>query len=118
MTQPGELSRGWTVLFWTAALFNLLIGLAAMISPEASIDARTVGLLVFSFGVVYIQVARDPLRFGPVLWAGALGKLGVVGLLGPGAFGEGGSVLVAGGLLGDALFALGFLAFLFKTSEE
>lgn len=118
MSQLGEVSRGWTAFFWVAAAFNLLIGMAAMISPEATIDARTVGLLVFSFGVVYVLVARDPMRFAPVLWAGVLGKLGIVGLLGPSAFGEGGSGLVAGALVGDALFALGFLAFLFKTSEE
>lgn len=118
MYQSGEVSRSWRAFFWAATAYNLIIGLAAMISPEATIDARTVGLLVFGFGVVYLQVARDPLRFAPVLWAGVLGKLGVVGLLGPGAFGEDGSGLVAGILVGDALFALGFLAFLFKTSEE
>ena len=118
MSQSGEVSGGWVAFFWAAAVFNLLIGLAAMISPEATIDARTVGLLVFGFGVIYVLVARDPLRFAPVLWAGVLGKLGVVGLHGPGAFGEGGNAILAGVLVGDALFALGFLAFLFKASDE
>lgn len=118
MSQSGEVSRTWRTFFWVAAAFNLLIGLAGMLSPEANVDARIVGLLVFSFGVIYVLVARDPLRFGPVLWAGVLGKLGVVGLLGPGAFSEAGNAIVAGVLVGDALFALGFLAFLFKTSDE
>ena len=118
MSQTGEVSRSWTAFFWAAAAFNLIIGMGAMISPEATVDARTVGILVFGFGIVYIQVARDPLRFAPVLWAGVLGKLGVVGLIGPTAFTGSGSRLVSGVLVLDALFALGFLAFLFKTSGE
>ena len=118
MSQFGEVSRGWRSFFWVATAFNMLVGIGAMLSPEASIDARIVGLLVFSFGVVYLQVARDPLRYAPVLWAGVLGKLGVVGLLGPGALGEGGNPLIGVIVIGDALFALGFLAFLFTRGEE
>ncbi|OGS59974.1 MAG: hypothetical protein A3J40_01625 [Erythrobacter sp. RIFCSPHIGHO2_12_FULL_63_10] len=118
MHRHGKVSPMWRGFFWAACLFNLLIGIGAMLSPEASVDARIVGVLVLGFGVVYLQVARDPMRFAPVLWAGVLGKLGVVGLLGPAALGEDGSAVVAAILAGDLLFALGFLAFLFTAGES
>ncbi len=113
-----DVARHWKIFFWVAALFNFVIGAGGMFSPPASVDARIIGLLVFGFGIVYMQVARDPLRFAPVLWAGVLGKLGVVGLLGPQAFGAEGDPIIAGVLIGDALFALGFLAFLFTNDSK
>jgi hypothetical protein len=118
MSSDNGMPAGWRAFFWAACAFNLLIGLAGMVSPAATVDARIVGLLVFAFGVIYYLVARDPLRFAPVLWAGVLGKLGVVALLAPEAFGEGGDRLIAGILIGDLFFALGFLAFLFTRGEE
>lgn len=113
----GETARGWKTFFWIAAAFNFAIGLAGMLVPETSVDGRTIGLLVFAFGIVYMQVARDPRRFGPVLWAGILGKVGVVALLGPGEFGPTGSGLISAVLAGDALFAFGFLVFLFTHGD-
>ncbi|TNE31258.1 MAG: hypothetical protein EP350_07600 [Alphaproteobacteria bacterium] len=118
MATDNSMPTGWRAFFWAACAFNLLIGLAGMVSPAATIDARIVGLLVFAFGVIYYLVARDPLRFAPVLWAGVLGKIGVVALLAPEAFGESGSRLTAGILVGDMMFAAGFLAFLFTRGEE
>ena len=118
MNADNAVPAGWTAFFWAASIFNLLIGLAGMVSPEATIDARIVGLLVFAFGVIFFLVARDPLRFAPVLWAGVLGKLGVVALLAPEAFGEGGDRLIAGILSLDVMFALGFMAFLFTRGED
>ncbi len=109
--------KGWRAFFWTATLFNLVIGIAGMLSPEATVDARIIGLLIFCFGVIYLLVARDPVRFAPVLWAGVIGKIGVVALLGPQAYGENGDMLVAGVLALDALFAIGFLAFLLTRGE-
>jgi len=106
-------SKGWRSFFWIATVFNFVIGLLAMLSPEATVDARIVGLLVFCMGIIYLLVAREPLRFAPVLWAGVIGKL-----LGPQAFGEGGDMLIAGVLSLDGLFALGFLAFLLTRSSE
>ncbi len=114
-----EVSRFWRAFFWIAAVFGLVLGLAGMLSPEATIDARIIGLLIFSLGIVYFQVAREPLRFAPVLWAGVLCKIGVIALLAPLAF-EGGSLtepLLAGGLIAEALFALGFLVFLLTVAD-
>ena len=105
-SSQGGVGALWRIFFWVAAAFNFLVGFAGMISPAATLDARVVGLLVFCFGTVYMLVARDPLRFRPVLWAGVIGKLGVVGLLGPGAMGSEGDGLVLGALAFDALSIL------------
>lgn len=118
MTDQAKAKSGWRYFFWAAALFNFVIGLSGMLVPEATIDARTIGLLVFSFGLVYFIVASDPVRYGSVLWGGILGKVGVVALLGPKEFGGEGSGLIATVLAGDALFAFGFLVFLFTRVEE
>lgn len=112
------IGTGWRGFFWAAAAFNFIVGVTGMISPEATVDARIIGLLVFSFGVIYLLVARDPGRFGPALWAGVIGKIGVVALLGPQAFGEDGEMLVAVALVLDGLFALGFLAFLLTRDDD
>lgn len=103
---------GWRAFFWAACAYNLVIGALGLLAPDASTDGRIIGLLVLCFGIVYLLVARDPLRFAPVLWAGLIGKFGVVGLLGPGAFAQGGDPMIAAILVGDALFAIGFLVFL------
>lgn len=117
MSEKTGVARGWNIFFYIAAAYNLVIGLAGMVTPAASVDARIVGLLVLCFGIVYFLVARDPIRFGSVLWAGVVGKAGVVGLLAPQAFGAEGNSLIAGILVGDVLFAIGFLAFLFTRPE-
>ena len=113
-----EVSRNWRSFFWAAMAFNVIIGTVGMLSPAADVDARIIGLLVRGFGFVYFFVARDPLRFAPVLWAGILGKVGVVALLAPQAFGPDGDPIVAGALGGDGLFAIGFLAFLLTIADE
>ena len=104
--------RGWRAMLALAALYNLVIGVAALHIPDANTDARIVGLLVACFGAVYALAARDPLRFAPVLWAGVVGKLGVIALILPQV--RAGAALPGTGLVlaGDALFTLGFLAFL------
>lgn len=112
-----SVGKGWRAFFWSACAFNFVIGLATMLSPESTIDVRIVGLLVFSMGVIYLLIARDPLRFAPALWAGVIGKIGVVALLGPQAFGSGGDPMVAGTLVLDGMFALGFLAFLLTKGD-
>ena len=117
MANLGEVSRAWRWFFLAAAAYNLIIGLAGMITPGATVDARIVGLLVFAFGVIYYLVSRDPLRFAPTLWAGVIGKAGVVGLLAPEGFVENGDSLIAAILIGDMLFTLGFLVFLLRRDR-
>ncbi|PKB19117.1 hypothetical protein B0I00_1345 [Novosphingobium kunmingense] len=100
------------IVLWAAAAYNLVIGGAGLLQKEAGRDARVVGLLVVCFGLVYALVAGDPARFLPILWAGVLGKIGVIALLGPavrrGEFPKAVGLVLAG----DALFTLAFLAML------
>ncbi len=112
-----QVGGGWRALFRVAAAFNFVVGALGMLSPEATIDARIIGVLVFCFGIVYWQVAREPLRYAPILWAGVIGKLGVVGLLGPTVIGSEGDTVIVAILALDALFAIAFLAFLLTKGD-
>lgn len=102
----------WQIVFWAAAAYNVVIGAGGMFQPGASREGRVIGLLVLAFGVVYAIVAIDPVRFGPMLWAGVLGKAGVVLLMGPAARGPQAVPRLAWILGGDALFLALFLVFL------
>lgn len=107
-------SRGWHAFFAAAAVFNFLIGGVGLIDPAADTNARIIGLLVFCFGILYALMARDPLRLAPALWAGVIGKLGVVAMLGPPNWRAGGDLVLGTVVAGDLLFALGFAAFLWR----
>ncbi|MFZ1742979.1 MAG: hypothetical protein WAT93_09000 [Pontixanthobacter sp.] len=114
----GKMPSGWKVFFSTAAAYNLVIGGLAWAAPDAPLMNRVVGLLVLCFGIIYCLVAREPARFAPALWAGVVGKVGVVAMLSPGVMDgslppETGPVLV-----GDFLFTLGFLAFLWRRRRD
>lgn len=102
----------WPCSLILAAAYNLIIGAASMLQPGAAREGRVTGLLVVGFGVVYAIAASDPARFAPVLWAGVLGKLGVIALLGP-AVRKGELPRSVGWVLaGDAVFAALFLVLL------
>ena len=109
-----SISRGWIWMLWAAAAYNALVGVPALFLPGAGVSDRVVALLVTCFGLVYAIVARDPARFAPVLWAGVVGKIGVVALMLP-EVSAGRAVPGTGAILtGDALFTLGFVAFLLR----
>ena len=102
----------WPIVLTLAALYNLVIGGASLVQPGASREGRVTAVLVAGFGVVYAVVASDPARFAPVLWAGVLGKLGVIALLAP-AVRNGALPRSLGWVLaGDALFTALFLVLL------
>lgn len=96
-----------------AALFNLAVALPSFaIAP--GLPDRIVALMVGCFGLVYALVSREPERLAPVLWAGVIGKLGVVALMGPEVL-AGRAVPGTGWiLLGDMAFTLAFIAFLLR----
>lgn len=101
----------WRAMLGLAALYNFLIGGVALFGP-GDVNGHVVGLLVVCFGLVYALTASDPLRFAPVLWAGVIGKIGVIALVWP-QVRAGAAVPGTGPVLaGDALFTLGFVAFL------
>lgn len=109
--------KNWSKFFYAAALFNFVIGLAGMVVPQSTLDGRIIGLLVFAFGIIYLLVARAPKLFAPTLWAGLVGKLGIVGLLGPQTFSADGEPIMMAVLGLDLTFALGFLYYLFNRKE-
>ena len=118
MNANAHLGTHWTVMLWLAAAYNFVIGAAGLFAADAALEDRVVSLLVFSFGVLYAMVAIQPLRLAPTLWAGVFGKIGVVGMLMPGALaGEGpdGLMLI---LIGDLMFVAAFLAFLLGPARR
>lgn len=109
-----RVGTGWRIFLWLAALFNFVVGIAGMTMVGATPDDRVIGLLVVCFGIVYVIVARDARRFSPVLWAGVIGKAGIVVMLLPGALAASDDATLLGVLAADALFAIGFLVFLMR----
>lgn len=118
MTQNLGGQTNWKRFFYAAAIFNFAIGLAGMLVPASTLDGRIIGLLVFAMGIIYWLVARDPERFGATLWAGVIGKLGVIGLLAPPTLADGGDLIMPVILALDLLFAMGFLFYLFNRGEQ
>jgi len=110
--------QGWRLFLLLAAAFNFVVGALGLFSPAADLDARLIGLLVVAFGIAYLLAARDPERMGPVLWAGLVAKVGTVALFAPVAFDSEGSLLVAGAVVLNGLFAVGFLAFLLLRGDD
>lgn len=111
-------ARAWHLFFGCAAAFNFVIGGLGLVDPAADTTMRIVSLLVFCFGILYALTAREPMRFAPALWAGVIGKLGVVSLLGPPNWQAGGDPLIGAVVAGDLLFALGFAAFLWRYRRK
>lgn len=104
----------WQIVLWAAAAYNLVIGVPGLLRRGGGTEGRVIGLLVAGFGVVYAIAATDPERFLPMLWAGVLGKVGVIALMAPAV--RRGELQRAVGLVlaGDALFTLAFLAMLLR----
>lgn len=102
----------WSAMLGAAAAYNLVVALPGLFAGVASVNERIVALLVGCFGLLYALISRDPLRLAPALWAGIVGKIGVVALMGPEV--ASGRALPGTGMVlaGDALFTLLFLVFL------
>lgn len=104
--------RAWRWMLGAAAAYNWVVALPALIAPATGPSDRIVAVLVAGFGLLYALVAGQPVRLAPALWAGVLGKLGVLGVMLPEVLA--GRALPGTGavLAGDLLFTLAFLAFL------
>lgn len=82
----------WRGLFGLAALFNFAVASLMLIAPgeaAARLDIGggggpfailMTGILIGAFGVGYAMVAQAPARNRGIVWIGAIGKTGVVGL--------------------------------------
>ncbi|MFM2301749.1 MAG: hypothetical protein RLZZ84_1485 [Pseudomonadota bacterium] len=104
-------------MLWAAAGYNLLVGVPALLT-QTVVNDRVVGLLVGCFGVIYAMVARWPDRLAPVLWAGIIGKVGVVALVLPEVMAGRAAPGTGAILTGDALFTAGFLVFLLRPRSR
>jgi len=108
--------RFWQAVLFGAAGYNLVVGVGGLVDPVATTDARIVSLLVACFGVVYALVGTDIARFKPMLWAGVIGKLGVIAIVGPEVASGVRPAIFGPVLAGDALFTIAFL-WLLLTSQ-
>lgn len=110
--------RKWSVMLGAAAAYNLVVALPGLFAAVASVNDRIVALLVGCFGLLYALISRDPLRLAPALWAGIVGKVGVVALMWP-EVARGRAVPGTGMILtGDALFTALFLVFLLGPARR
>lgn len=108
----------WRVFFWAAALFNAAVGLVGMLVPPSNLDGRLVGVLLFAFGIAFALVARDPLRYRSVLWAGLVGKGGMAALLASDAVARGGDGATFAIIAIEVVFVIGFLGFLLLRDDQ
>ena len=116
----------WRLFFIAAALYNLAAGLPLLVAPDVMLAQlggavpddllyhRVAGLLILCFGALYAMVARDPARFGPMVWLGVVGKTGVILLVAEAYLA--GRVPFSGFAvaLGDLVFVMGFVGFLVR----
>lgn len=83
--------RPW---FYAAAVYNALWGAFASLFPDGLFKLlgipplnypsmfQCIGMMVGVYAIAYWLIARDPVRFGPLVYVGLLGKvLGPVGFL-------------------------------------
>ena len=112
--QISPVAAGWVWMLRAAAAYNLLVAMPVLLAVATPDSDRIVSLLVACFGIIYAMIAQSPARFAPVLWAGVIGKVGILAILGPGVLQGQGAPGVAPVLAGDVLFTIGFLAFLLR----
>lgn len=110
--------RKWSVMLMAAAAYNLVVALPGLFAAGATVTERIVALLVGCFGLLYILIARAPARLGPALWAGVVGKIGVVALMWPEV--SAGRAVPGTGLIlaGDTVFTLLFVIFLLGPARR
>jgi hypothetical protein len=133
--QSGGISKWWSIMFYIAAVFNILAAVWSLLTPEntallmygsktaldnpaASINSTAFLVFVIIFGIGYAMVAKDTSKNRGIVWLGIIGKLYVfsawgfyckAGLVTPTAF---------IGTSGDLIFSILFIIFLYKTREQ
>jgi len=106
------MARGWSWMLWAAAAYNWLISLPVLLNGSIAAADKVSAVLVAGFGVLYALVASNPARLAPALWAGVVGKLGLVVLLAPSITAGTAAPGTGPVLAGDLLFTVAFLALL------
>ena len=112
------MAKGWAWMLWAAAAYNWLISLPVLLNGSLAAADKVSAVLVAGFGVLYALVASNPVRLAPALWAGVVGKLGLVVLLAP-SIAAGTAAPGTGPVLaGDLLFTAAFLALLLGPARN
>ncbi len=109
-----NVAPGWVWMLRAAATYNVLVALPPLLSSATPDLDRIVSLLVGCFGILYFIISRAPGRLAAALWAGVIGKLGVLAIMVPAVAAGRQSEHIVPIIMGDALFTFGFLAFLFR----
>ena len=118
MAEVKPIAPAWVWMLGAAAAYNLLVALPQLLASATPSSDRIVSLLVSCFGLIYALVSWQPHRFAPMLWAGIIGKLGILVILGPDVLQGQAAPGAVPVLAGDLLFTLGFLAFLWRHHQS
>lgn len=112
------MAKGWSWMLWAAAAYNWLVSLPVLLNTGLTENDKVSAVLVAGFGLLYAITASNPARFAPALWAGVLGKLGLVVLLAPSITAGTAAPGTAPVLAGDLLFTAAFLALLLGPARR
>lgn len=112
------MAKGWSWMLWGAAAYNWLISLPVVLNGTVAPQDKVSAVLVAAFGVLYALVALNPARLAATLWAGVVGKLGLVALLAPSIVAGTAAPGSAPVLAGDLIFTAGFLALLLGPARR
>lgn len=112
------MAKGWSWMLWAAAAYNWLISLPVLLNTGIAANDKVSAVLVAAFGVLYAIVASNPARLASALWAGVVGKLGLVVLLAPSIAAGTAAPGMAPVLAGDLLFTAAFLALLLGPARN
>lgn len=107
-------SNGWVWMLRGAALYNLAVATPALVMESTQDSDRIIAVLVASFGLLYGLISHHPAKLALALWAGVVGKAGLLAVLVPAVIDGRQAAALAPVLVGDALFTLAFIAFLMR----
>ena len=110
-----NIAPGWAWMLRAAAAYNILVALPPLLSPATADSDRIVSLFVGCFGILYFIISRAPARLAAALWAGVIGKLGVLAIMAPAVMAGRQPLEVVPILVGDGFFTLAFIYFLLRV---
>jgi len=122
--------NSFRILFYAAAVYNFGWGVAAIFFPTAILRAvhvsvdhvsffQCIGMLVFVYAFAYWLIARNPVRYAPLVWVGLLGKtLGPIGCVWAAATGDLPWTFFYISILNDVIWWPAFWIFALKYARE
>lgn len=127
--------KSLSTMFFVAALWNFAAALPGLVAYEwqfkllfgeeaytgdfhQALLFRSFALSVLLFGIGYYLVSRDVTQNRAIVWLGAVGKILVFALLTMAFFTDQATMLAWIVSIGDLLWALAFLWFLYRSKGE